>query len=250
MSELEPGRLIGSGQEAEVFEYGRAALKLYKLGTTKRSAFREAAVLAIVEAFNVPAPRALGVRRFGERWGVVMTQVEGPSFAEAINARPEVLPDYMDELVRLQLAAHRHEAALLPDLKVRLMGNIRKATILGAERQGMLLSRLAEMPGGDRLCHGDFHPFNVMGALGNAWIVDWLDATRGEPAADACRSYLLMRRLEPAWASTYIDAYAAQSSLSLNDILGWLPVVAGARLAEDVPGETEALMAIVDGVST
>lgn len=250
MSELELGHLIGSGQEADVFEYGPQVLKLYKLGIPKRSAFREAATLAIVEAFDVPAPRTLGVRKLGERWGLVMTRAEGPSFAEAIGADPAVMPGHMKALVRLQRVIHRHEVTLLPELRTRLMGNIGKATILGATRRGMLLDRLADMPTGDRLCHGDFHPFNVMGAPGNACIVDWLDATRGAPAADACRSYLLMRALNPAWASTYVDAYVAESGLSPNDILGWLPIVAAARLAEDVPSETEALMAIVDGAST
>jgi hypothetical protein len=104
MSELEPGRLIGSGKEAEVFEYGREVLKLYRLGIAKRSAFREAAILAIIEAFDVPAPRTLGVRTVGERWGVIMTRADGPSFAEAMGGRTEALPVYMKAMVRLQLA--------------------------------------------------------------------------------------------------------------------------------------------------
>jgi Ser/Thr protein kinase RdoA (MazF antagonist) len=179
-----------------------------------------------------------------------MTRAEGPSFAETIGAHPAVLSEYMKALARLHLAIHRNEGALLPDLKIRLTGNIQKATILGASRQARMLDRLADMPAGDRLCHGDFHSFNVMGTPGNACVVDWLDAARGEPAADACRSYLLMRRLDPTWASTYVDAYATESGVSPNDILGWLPIVAAARLAEDVPSEREVLLAIVDGAST
>ncbi|MBY0320249.1 MAG: phosphotransferase [Reyranella sp.] len=130
-----------------------------------------------------------------------MTRADGPSFAEAIGGQPEALALYMKAMVRLQLAIHRHEAVLLPDLKARLIDRIRRAAALGGSRQGRLLDRLADMPNGDRLCHGDFHPFNVMGEPDNACIVDWLDATRGEPAADACRSYLLMRGVEPTWAS-------------------------------------------------
>lgn len=178
-----------------------------------------------------------------------MTRADGPSFAEAIGGQPEALALYMKAMVRLQLAIHRHEAVLLPDLKARLIDRIRRAAALGGSRQGRLLDRLADMPNGDRLCHGDFHPFNVMGEPDNACIVDWLDATRGEPAADAGRSYLLMRGVEPTWASAYLDAYASESRLSPNDILRWLPILAAGRLAEDVPGETEALMAIVDGAS-
>lgn len=40
------GRLLGSGKEAEVFEYGDLALKLYRSIASKASAFREAGNLA------------------------------------------------------------------------------------------------------------------------------------------------------------------------------------------------------------
>ena len=126
MSEPELGRLIGSGREAEVFEYGRTILKLYRSEVPKRSAFREAAILAIVESLEVPAPRALGVRQIGERWGVIMSRVEGTSFADALFAQPALMPDYMKEMARLQLAVHRYAATLLSSLKARLLGNIRK----------------------------------------------------------------------------------------------------------------------------
>ena len=241
------GRLIGSGKEAEVFEHGQAVLKLYRSNIPKRSAFREAATLAIVEAFEVPAPRAIGVRQVGERWGVLMTRAEGQRFADALNLRPTMMPDYMREMARLQLACHRHMAVLLPSLKLRLRENIRKATVLGTARQSALLKRLVEMPDGDRLCHGDFHPFNILETSGKVSIVDWLDAARGEPAADVCRSYVLMRSFDTTWASTYVDAYATESGVSRDAILAWLPIVAGARMAEDVPAEADTLMAMVDG---
>jgi Ser/Thr protein kinase RdoA (MazF antagonist) len=246
MSEPELGRRIGSGKVAEVFEYGRAALKLYRAGIPKRSAFREAANLAIVEDCDVPGPRALGVRQIGERWGVIMTRIEGPSFADTLIDRPAVLHDCMTEMARLQIALHRHAAPLLAGLKVRLRGNILRASLLDSARQRALLDLLAEMPDGDQLCHGDFHPFNVLGTSGNGSIVDWLDATRGQPTADVCRSYLLMTQLNRAWASTYLDAYATESGVPPDDILAWLPILAGARLAEGVANETEALMALVD----
>jgi len=43
----EIGRLLGSGKEAEVYEYGELVLKLYRPKASKSAAFREAANLAI-----------------------------------------------------------------------------------------------------------------------------------------------------------------------------------------------------------
>jgi Ser/Thr protein kinase RdoA (MazF antagonist) len=153
----------------------------------------------------------------------------------------------------LHVAIHRHPAPRLPALKARLGDEIRKAGIkLGAALPTQaLLDRLAEMPDGDRLCHGDFHPSNVLGLPGSAWVIDWLEATRGEPAVDVCQSWLLMQRPPGEQdAKAYVEAYARESGLGSNDILHWRPIVAGARLADDVPGEVNRLMEIViDGLS-
>jgi hypothetical protein len=51
-----------------------------------------------------------------------------------------------------------------------------------------------------------------------------------------------MRHSDPELASAYIDAYAAASGESRSRILGWLPIVAAARLAEGVPNDVDALV--------
>jgi Ser/Thr protein kinase RdoA (MazF antagonist) len=99
------------------------------------------------------------------------------------------------------------------------------------------------MPGGDRLCHGDFHPFNVLGLDEHARIIDWLDATRGEPAADVCRSYVLISAYDPGVAAAYVDAYGIERA----QIDAWLPLVAAARLSENVPDEVERLTQLAQG---
>jgi serine/threonine-protein kinase RIO1 len=55
----ELGRLLGTGKEAEVYEHGELALKLYKTTASKSSTFREAAILAIVESSALPKRRFL-----------------------------------------------------------------------------------------------------------------------------------------------------------------------------------------------
>jgi aminoglycoside phosphotransferase (APT) family kinase protein len=115
---------------------------------------------------------------------------------------------------------------------------------------GALLDRLAELPDCDRLCHGDFHPSNIVGTPGHASIIDWPHAARGEPTVDVCQSWLLMQRSDPELAFAYVEAYAKEGGLAPANILYWSPVVAGARLADNVPREVERLKQIIsDGLS-
>ncbi len=88
MKSNDVGRLLGTGKEAEVYEHGELALKLYKATASKSSAFREAAILAIVESSALPAPKVSEVGQFGERWGFIMTRVSGSSFADTSPLSP------------------------------------------------------------------------------------------------------------------------------------------------------------------
>lgn len=246
MSEASLGARLGVGKEAEVFVYGALVVKLYKATAPKRSAFREAAILAMVESLGLPTPAVRGVQQIDARWGVLMSRAEGPSLAETMTHQSANLPDWLSRMARLQLRVHSFTATQFPSLKARLAANIRQATALGEQRQETLLAALSAMPDRDRLCHGDFHPHNIMGSAGNPVLIDWLDASRGDPAADVCRSYVLLRPTAPEMASAYVDAYSQVSGESRDAILNWLPFVAAARLAEGVP-EVDALMEMVDG---
>jgi len=246
MGEPALGALLGVGNEAEVFACGALVVKLYKPTAPKRSAFREAAILAAVESLGLPAPVVRSVRQVGDRWGVLMSRVEGPRFAQAMTQQMEIPPARLNRMARLQLQVHGHQATQFASLKARLAANIRQTPMLREARRSILLAELATMPDGDCLCHGDFHPHNIMGPLGHEVLIDWLDASRGESAADVCRTYVLLRPAAPEVATAYVDAYSQISGQSRDAILSWLPFVAAARLAEGVP-EVDELMKMVDG---
>ena len=54
----------------------------------------------------------------------------------------------------------------------RLSTNIAQAPLLAEPHKQSLLRSLAAMPDGDRLCHGDFHPINVLGDLAQPLVID------------------------------------------------------------------------------
>ncbi|KKB13075.1 hypothetical protein VE25_03745 [Devosia geojensis] len=244
----ELGRLIGRGKEAEVHEEGEHALKLYRSADRKLAAFREATVLAALEDAGVAAPKVFGIENRQGRWGVLMERVRGPAWAEKMRADERTIEPCLKAMARLHVDIHGRTAAALPRQRARLTRDIARTPLLGEPLRRRLLDGLAERPDGDRLCHGDFHPLNILGELEAPTVVDWLDASLGVPAADACRSYMLLARGWPDLADAYADAYARTAGIGRSEIDGWLPFVAAARLAEDVPEETEALVAMAERV--
>ena len=111
------GRLLASGNVAEVFEWGSRVVKLYRSSARKPTAFREAAIHAAVEAMALPVPAVWGVLEVGGRWGIVFDRVNEGSFAERMREDPSVLPDCLQTLARLHARIHGHTARQLGSLK-------------------------------------------------------------------------------------------------------------------------------------
>jgi hypothetical protein len=218
-----------------VFEYGSDVIKIYPDGTGKQSAFREAGGLAALEGCALAVPVVTSVGSVDGRWAIVMSK--GPDTDDA---------DWpVGALASLHVQVHRLRAGRLGDLKLKLSADISAAALLSRTERSTLLGLLEHLPSGDRLCHGDFHPGNILGSPASPFIVDWVDASCGAPEADACRTYLLALNNMPRLAGPYLEAYSATSGRDPATILSWLPVVAGARLAENIPGEHESLLQLV-----
>src|SRR5215813_13749082 len=166
------GRLLAAGNVAEVFEWGSRVVKLYCSDARKPAAFREAAIHAAVEAMALPVPAVWGVLEVGGRWGIVFDRVKESSFAERIREDPSLLPECLLALARLQARIHGQPARQLGSLKSRLATKIAGIGLLDEPLKQILLDRLADMPNGDRLCHSDFHPINVLGQNSLPTVID------------------------------------------------------------------------------
>jgi aminoglycoside phosphotransferase (APT) family kinase protein len=239
------GRLLAAGNVAEVFEWGARVVKLYRSSARKPMVFREAAIHAAVEAMALPVPAVWGVLEVGGRWGIVFDRVKERSFAERMREDPRLIPECLLALARLHARIHDQAARQLGSLKSRLATNIAGTGLLDEPLKQILLARLAGMPDGDRLCHGDFHPINVLGQNSRPVVIDWPDACCGDATADVCRSYLLLKLHAEDIAEPYLDAYCSINNTLRTKILDWLPYVAAARLAEDVPNDFARLLEIV-----
>ncbi|KRA43231.1 hypothetical protein ASD80_08245 [Devosia sp. Root635] len=234
--------MLGSGKQAEVYGQGDHVLKLGRPGASKAAAFREAANLAIVEALGLPVPAPLGVVQLNGRWGLQMTLAPGESFGAVIMRHPELTPNYLGAMVELHARILAQPGTGLVGLRARLSTNIGRAPGLGEAVRKRLLDALLERPQGDRLCHGDVHPWNILGPPDQPMVVDWLDACSGPAEADICRSYVLMKPQAPHLAEAYLAASETRGLACRGDVLSWAPLVAAARLAEGVADDLDELM--------
>jgi aminoglycoside phosphotransferase (APT) family kinase protein len=138
-------------------------------------------------------------------------------------------------LVKLQCKIHEIKAVGQPKLTERITYKISNSQYLDDSLIGKLLSLLNNMEDdSDYLCHGDLHLLNILNDGNKHWIIDWVDATAGNPLADACRSYLIFKMYASRSAGVYLRMYCKETKSKQDDVLKWLPLIAAARLRENI----------------
>ena len=226
--------LIGQGATTKIYLDGNTAFKLY-VDAPPNEAENEAERQRFAFDAGLPVPAFYGVRRLeGNAVALDMAYIDGKPLMQPRmdkNERKEAICT----LAKLQCEAHKIRADSLPKQKDRFAWKIRRSGFLSDATKENLLSLLMRLDDGSAmLCHGDFHPFNVLYDGNKHWIIDWVDATGGNPLADACRTYLIFRQYMSRSAGIYLEAFCKKSKSRQADVLAWLPIVAAARLSENI----------------
>jgi aminoglycoside phosphotransferase (APT) family kinase protein len=249
---------IGEGREAEVFALDeRRVLRLARSAELAARLDEEHAALAAAHAAGAPVPEAFARVEVDGRPGLVVERLGARNLLLEIGERPWRVLRISRELAALHARIHAVVApAGLPTVHERLRARL-ESPLVPDDVRGRALELLETLPQRDRLCHGDFHPANVLFSPdGGARVIDWTGASRGDPAADVARTRLIVlhgavgpdatpavralarvgRRL--LWQG-YRRAYARARGA---DVERWFAVMAAARLAEDIAEERRAIL--------
>jgi aminoglycoside phosphotransferase (APT) family kinase protein len=246
------GELVARGSRSSVHSYGRGAVVKVPGPSTPEGWIRfEARYAEAARAAGAPTARLLGLEQIGGRTASVWEHVKDPSMWQQVVDRP----DRAAELGRLLADVQHALFAIVPPVTLprqrdRLVSKIRSAAATVDASLARALEFLPPPASTARLCHGDLHPSNVLVGRDGPVIVDWFDASRGDPIADVARSSLtlLSDGAEPprhlpgsdrATLGVLTAAYLARlrERLEIDDevLARWQAVNAVARMAEGVP---------------
>jgi len=133
-------------------------LKLFRPGWGEGDARYEADKAEAVHSAGLPVPAVYGVTQAAGRFGIVYEEVIGRPLMESLQRRPWAVRETARFLADLHLQLHKARIPALPRVADRLTRAVERAPDLKAEHRAGLLTRLDRLPGGDAVCHGDFHP--------------------------------------------------------------------------------------------
>ena len=254
--------LLTRGRTAEIYAWDNGrVLKLFYDWCPENWARQEARVTRAMHAAGQPVPAVEDMLEVQGRIGLVFERVEGRSMLEEFRARPWRIYWIATALAELHAAMHRSAVPGLPPLSATLERRVRGLEDLPEATKETVLGLLARLPEGSAICHGDFHPDNILLTEHGPVILDWMTATEGNPLGDVARTSLILRLAAPppgqpgGWLlrlgavlanRIYLWRYFALRPGSRRQLEAWLIPVAAARLEEQIPGEREKLLAIID----
>jgi aminoglycoside phosphotransferase (APT) family kinase protein len=158
----EPGPLLASGREADIFEYGPGLV--LRRSREGRPVEAEARIMAHLHDLGYPVPAVDEVSDDG--LAMVLERIDGLTMVETLSKQPWTIRRHGRMLADLHRQLHELDA---PDwLKTAPVGT------------------------GDKIVHLDLHPLNVMLSKKGPVVIDWANASRGNPGVDVATAWVLM----------------------------------------------------------
>ena len=257
-------RLIGEGAEAQILELqdGRVLKLLRARGRVERVAY-EVAALDAARSAGLQVPEAFEQVTVNGRPGIVMKRLRGTDLLSVLGRKPWLVfrTGRLTGELHARINAARGPASLprVKDVAQEILASLaRREPAVQLEWIQRVLERL---PDGEALCHGDFHPGQLMLSDGECVAFDWAGAKRGDPLFDYARTRVLLTIGEPPpgtslllrfvakvgrrlLISSYARSYERNAAEPVDRarVRQWTVVNLAVRLFENIPGERPRLL--------
>ncbi len=241
---------LAFGRTAEIYAWpGDRVLKLFYDWFPPEAIEYEARIARAVYSAGLKVPQVGDIVEVDGRLGLEYERLQGVLLAEEMMAKPWELAKQARLLARLQAEIHAiTDVKGLPALRARLEERIGSTDKLSSEVREASLSALASLPDGKALCHGDFHPRNVILTPKGPVVIDWIDAAIGSGPADVARTTVLImgakatarqasfpEKVMLEWGHRiYRKRYFELRPGGEEEYQAWIPLVAAARLWEGI----------------
>ena len=260
------GTPISSGRTAEIYHWDQEhVLKLFYDWVALESIENEARIACTIHKSGLPVPEVGEMVHVNDRHGLIYQRVYGDSMYKAAQRKPWNVIRYLRRSAELHAEIHSCSiSAGLPSQREILERHIRQAVGLPERLRAKALAALDAMPDGDQLCHGDFWGGNVLMTRQGEVVIDWNRASYGNPLADLARTtnaamaFLKTNQVRRAFLSygksrfsqvknsllrifvritypLYLRRYFQLRPGSEEEYQRWPPIIAAARLVDEIP---------------
>jgi RIO-like serine/threonine protein kinase len=242
------GTPMAIGNTAKIYLYEDKIVKVFNDYLPKTESLYEANKQRLVYSYGLNVPKVLDVTEIDGKQAIIMEYINGRTIGDILSENMDKAEHFMSVSIDIQQKIHMVVADSLEPMIEKLRRQIEMTTNLEGRHKSLLIKKMESMKFENRLCHGDFHLFNlIISDNDQVTIIDWVDSSAGDIRADIYRTYLLYSQFSVELAEMYLRLYLEKSCLSKEEVFQWAPIIAGARLSEVVSSEeSQRLIAIIN----
>jgi tRNA A-37 threonylcarbamoyl transferase component Bud32 len=193
--ELDKLTLLAHGGQADIYDLGNG--RIFRVPRREMDFDRiryEYDVYVSLKDSGIAAPRVYELVMIDKVPAIIMQKVSGMSMMEMIRQRPFSIAQKAKELAGLHNEVLEVTAAeTIVNEKTKAEYCLNASEYLDNAIKQFLLGILAELPEQNYLCHGDFHPGNIIFSDGTYYLIDWSAASRGDFVSDIAHTYILLK---------------------------------------------------------
>lgn len=258
------GQLIGHGRTSEIFQWGDGKiLKLYRKNMPMKLADFEYEKSSVINKKIQNTPKAYKLVEEDGMKGIIFEQIIGKTMLELLAKKPWEVTKQARLMAELHKSIQIKVDFKLPQYKDNLKYDISRTTLLSEDIKTNLSWYIEGLPDDNVLCHGDFHPDNIIITDTDPIIIDWMTASKGSAISDIARTSIIFKYsdvpvksyvqkkvinfIRKRFLSAYLKHYIKISGADITKIKKWELPIAAARLSENLPKvEIDALVNFVN----
>ncbi|PGN54527.1 aminoglycoside phosphotransferase [Bacillus thuringiensis] len=239
------GNPIAKGNTAEIYLTDDKVVKLLKDYLPDTESMNEAKKQKYAYSCGLPVPNVFEVKKIQNRQAIIMEHVKGDNIGDLLLNNLNEAERYISLCVNEQKKIHAIHVNTdeMELMRGRLERQIKSVHKLDERKKKNILQKLDFITFDFRLCHGDFHPFNlILSKEEKVKVIDWVDASSGDIREDVFRTYLLYSQSSVELAEMYLDIYCSRTGISRDEVFQWAPIIIAARFSEKVSPQNEVYL--------
>jgi uncharacterized protein (TIGR02172 family) len=236
------GKIIGVGNTASVYQWEEnKVLKLFNKGYPLEAVENEYHNAMAIKDMNFVKPNAYQMITYEGRNGIIYDRVEGESLQDWVIKTGNLLECAIC-MAKIHKKIIKNKISNVPNYKDFLKYHITNA-LLPLEKHKEALHMIDKLTEDNTLCHGDFHPGNILLSGGNAFVIDFMNVCSGNYLYDIARTVFLIeytpvsqetkdRDMLLQFKKTLSDLYLIQMNVSREMIQEYLSIIIIAKKGE------------------